>query len=188
MPIAIGMAVTPTSSRREAETAGLSALPSRPRHRVIAAPQASHRVAAQHRAPAPRGEPPVREQQDHQREHGERERPQRGHHQGGRAERHVVAEVIAERRVVPGVDRDQEQHDEPDQDPAHGVPRLVPRDDDADAGVDQRDGNPGRDVEERRLVDEGGQRGGGAHEHEHQHAQSRGGRRRGQPGMAAGGR
>jgi len=40
--MATGIAVTPTSSSREAAMAELSALPSRPTHRVTAAPQASH--------------------------------------------------------------------------------------------------------------------------------------------------
>jgi hypothetical protein len=136
-----------------------------------------HRVAAQHPPPAPRREPTVRKQQDHQGEQGERERPQRDDDGSRRAEREpVVAQTVAEHRVVSGVDRDQEQHDEQDQDPAHRVPRLVPRHDDTDAGVDQGDGNPGRDVEERRLVGECAQRRGGSEQDQRQDTEGRRGR------------
>jgi hypothetical protein len=88
----------------------------------------------------------------------------------------VVTRPVTQHGVIPGVERDQEQHDEQDHDPAHRVTRLVPCDDDAHGGIDQRDGHPGRDVEERRLMNERAQRHGQAQQDKYQDTQGRRGR------------
>src|ERR1700683_4561589 len=74
------------------------------RHRVDAHRPArgDRQVAPQHRPPPARGQPTVREEQDHQREHGDqRDPPQRKEHRR-HAQRKVMTEPVAKHRVGPG--------------------------------------------------------------------------------------
>ncbi len=58
-----------------------------------------------------------------------------------------------------------------------GFTRLVACDNNTHGGVHQRDGESRRDVKDRQLMDENGQRHGNAELHEHQGAEGGRGRR-----------
>jgi hypothetical protein len=104
------------------------------------------RVGPEHPAPPGRGQPPVREQQDDDREERHQGRGRRGQRET------VVTGAIAVHRVVTGVAADHGQEHEADQGPGHGVTRLAPGDDHPDPGVAEEDRDSGPGAEERELV------------------------------------
>jgi hypothetical protein len=83
----------------------------------------------------------------------------------------VVPDAVAKRRVVTGVERDQEEHHEEDQDPAHRTTRLVTCDNNTNSGEGQRDGESRGHVQDGQLMDENGEYHRESEQHEHQGAE-----------------
>jgi len=149
--------------------------------------RADRQVAPQHRPPPARGQPAIREQQDHQRERHQQQPPARGEEHGHHAQRQVMTEPVAQPRVVRPDTAQRRQRHQREKHPAQRITGLTPRHDEPDERHRQQNGeghelNPeagprpvGRKIQ-RHL--------GGAQEDDQRAQRPRGQHRGRQPGTA----
>jgi hypothetical protein len=129
-------------------------------------------ISPQQLSPVRRRQPAVREQEDHQREQGNRRRPRGLQDHSRRSEGEpCVTQAIVENRVVTGSQTEHEQEHAGQQSPAHRVARLMPRHHHTDDDIDRDNRNVKHIAGSRPRVDDAIQHGGADPHHEHQRAQ-----------------
>ena len=163
------------------------------RHVAHRQDQAQRQVGPQHRPPARRRQPAVREDQGDQGKHDDHEREQAAEDDRHRTRPRdsAVAIVVHQRRVLGGADRERDPARRPQQQPADRVTGLMPRHDQAHRPDDQdhdQQADHGRQRARRQVVAQRADDGQGDDQHEHADRQEGRGARRGQAGpLHAGG-